>query len=104
MEGRYNASMESVFYTADQASTDSDCVVTFNSKELRVEYLNHDENRVVYSGFDEGGGHYLLNSYVFEVGRATLHMFPDSRFLEGSWVVTGENGVKSKGFWKITIK
>jgi len=104
MEGIYKASMETAFYTSDQASTDFDCIVKFSSSELIIEYINYDENRVTYSGIDQGNGHYILNSYEFESGKATLHMFPDSKILEGSWVVTDDNGVKIKGFWKILIK
>lgn len=91
-----NAKMSVVYNNKDVADEGWPCVVKLSEEEIIVEY--DDEGMVQYKGKNSGNGHFELHAEDVN-GRATLHMFPDSTLLEGSWVEDGE-----RGMWKISLE
>lgn len=88
--------MVSFFY--DAHSEDSPCDVKIDGKNIVVSYI--EEGRpiaVIYKGTEHEPGHYELSNKDVK-GRATLHRFKGSKFLEGWWQ---ENG--TQGMWRITL-
>ena len=82
-------------YHSNDASEDSPCVVKLENNQILVEY--EDEGRVQYKGITNGVGHFELHGVGFQ-GHASLHMFPDSSILEGSWLEEGY-----RGMWRIKL-
>ncbi len=88
-----NSKMSTLYY--DDASDSLPCVVKITDDEILVEY--DDDGLVQYRGPNDGSGHFVLTSEKVD-GRASLHRFPDSKFLEGSWI----EGVY-RGMWRIEL-
>lgn len=90
-----NSRMTILYYTSDVASQNFPCVVKITDEEILVEY--DDDGLVQYRGANDGTGHYVLTAPEVD-GRASLHRFPESELLEGSWV---EGGVR--GMWRVEL-
>ncbi len=90
-----NSQMDILHY--DEGSYEGlPCQVRLSNGEIVIDYLE-DNTRVIYRGIDDGSGHYQLDSPEIN-GRATLHRFPNSEILEGSWIEGGY-----RGMWKIHL-
>lgn len=87
--------MTTLYYDTDVADENYPCVVRISDSSIVVEY--QDDGVVQYQGKDNGTGHFELISDSVN-GRATLHMFPGSSRLEGSWVEDG-----ARGMWRIEL-
>ena len=85
-----NSKMSTVYYDADQADENVPCVVKFDDATILVEY--EDDGIVQYRGKERSPGHFELFSDAVN-GKATLHMFPGSKLLEGSWIEDGARGM-----------
>lgn len=88
------SSMTILFYSKDP-SENYPCEVKIDGNRILVEY--DDDGVVQYEGVSNGEGHFELNGSGFN-GRASLHMFPGSLVLEGSWAEEGY-----RGMWKINL-
>ena len=88
-----NCTMTTLYYSND--ASDDPCVVRIDERGILVEY--ECEGIVQYTGTSNDEGHFELNGVDFD-GHASLHMFPGSSVLEGSWVEEGE-----RGMWKIML-
>ncbi len=89
-----DSKMETIYY--DKAASQVEpCEVRIDDKEIVVTY-QEDGSVVEYRGKNNLDGHFDLQSDLG--GKATLHMFPGSIFLEGNW---GEGS--DRGFWRITL-
>jgi len=88
-----NCRLTILFY--DEPAQEMTCVVKFTDAGIMVEY--EDDGVVQYAGGKKGDGHFELLAPAVH-GRATLHMFPDSTRLEGSWIEDGE-----RGMWRIDL-
>ena len=95
MWGKSKAS--NLYYSKEAADEDYSCAVKITDEEILVEYKDEDGALVQYRGKNNGTGHFELSAPEFD-GKATLHMFPDSQLLEGSWI---EGGVR--GMWRIKL-
>lgn len=82
--------MACLYYSKDMADEQWPCVVRITEDEILLEY--DDDGVVQYIGKNTGNGHFELHSSEAN-GRATLHQFPFSQILEGSWVEDGERGM-----------
>lgn len=89
-----NSKMTLIWYSNDEAS-ELPCEVRIDDLGIMVEY--EDESLVQYRGINSGDGHFELTAPDIK-GHASLHMFPGSNILEGSWV----EGVY-RGMWRITL-
>ena len=92
-----NAKMTSLYYSSELASEDYPCVVRLDENRILVEYLDSNGIRQ-YAGRDYGNGHFQLEGVGFP-GKASLHMFPESVILEGSWVEGSY-----RGMWRIWLE
>lgn len=70
--------------------------VRIDENEILVAYQD-DDGWVEYRGKNSGDGHFLLEAPERQ-GRASLHRFPESEILEGSWQEQGYQGM-----WKIRL-
>lgn len=86
------------YYFGQDAAEHMPCEVRISDEngEIVVSYEG-EEGYTLYSGKENGVGHYELRSENPR-GRASLHQFPDGRILEGFWE---ENGCK--GMWRIEL-
>lgn len=91
-----NSKMSSLYYSDEPSSENYPCVVKLNDDEIIVEY--EDQGVVQYRGKNNGDGHFELSSTDVN-GRASLHMFPNSSILEGSWVEDSY-----RGMWRILLE
>lgn len=91
-----NCKMDTVYYDETSADLSCDCELKFASNKIVVSYKN-DDDYIVYKGESKGYGHYLLTS-PNNNGRASLHMFADSSYLDGYWEEGGDTG-----FWRIEL-
>ncbi|WP_139826127.1 hypothetical protein [Derxia lacustris] len=90
-----NSKMSSLYYSNESASEDYACVVKIDDNEIVVEY--EDDGTRQYRGKNNGDGHFELHSHELH-GKASLHMFPGSSILEGSWVEGSY-----RGMWRIEL-
>lgn len=90
-----NCKMSLLWYSAEASAEQEPCIVKIDDQEILVEY--EDDGLVQYKGKNNGDGHFELNSPDVE-GHASLHMFPNSNVLEGSWVEG-----KRRGMWRIVL-
>jgi hypothetical protein len=80
-----------------EASYEVDVRIDVN--EIVVTYAEEDRStNVVWRGKNNGDGHFELKCPE-QNGHATLHRFPEGKFLEGFWK-EGEY----VGFWRIWLK
>ncbi len=91
-----NSKFETLYYSQDIADTDWACTVRIDDDSILVEYDN--EGLCQYIGKNDGSGHFELHLKDGD-GRATLHRFPDSLVLEGSWVENGQ-----RGMWRVLLE
>jgi len=87
--------MATLYFDADAAEENYPCTVRISESDIVVEY--QDDGVVSYRGINNGTGHFELTADAVE-GRATLHMFPKSTRLEGSWIEDG-----ARGMWRIDL-
>ncbi|ADC71629.1 hypothetical protein TK90_1118 [Thioalkalivibrio sp. K90mix] len=99
MKEIWDGSMDTVYYTSDEATLRAPCKVTIGRDQISVSYDLEGEN-YQYTGTADAPGHFILAlaNRPEETGGATLHRFPNSKLLEGYWE---EGGVK--GFWRIRL-
>lgn len=90
-----NARMDTLYNGCD-ADLQDPCAVRIDGDQIRVEY-EFDGERTVYLGKALAPGHYRLQTEDSR-GHATLHQFPGSLTMEGSWVEEGE-----RGMWRIEL-
>jgi hypothetical protein len=92
-----NCEMTTLFYVGS-AEEKYPCVVKIEESSILVEYVTPTQMTIQYTGKDMGNGHFTLEAPSVN-GSASLHRFPDSQYLEGSWIESGQ-----KGMWKIVLK
>lgn len=91
-----NCEMASLSY--DASIEHFSCEVRIDGKYIVVSYMEKGRaTAVIYKGTEHEPGHYELSNKDVK-GRATLHRFNGSNFLEGWWQ---ENGMQ--GMWRITL-
>lgn len=76
---------------------DKGYIVRLSDDSIEVSY-DDDEGAVCYKGKNNGDGHFNLTAPE-RSGRASLHCFPNSHYLEGYW---DEGG--ARGMWRIFLK
>lgn len=76
---------------------DEGYIVRITDESIEVAY-DDEEGAVCYRGGHTGDGHYHLTAPERD-GRASLHRFPNSHFLEGFW-----HEGESRGMWRIELK
>ena len=91
----YNHCTMTTLYHSEDPSENGSRVVKLDKDRILVEY--EDGGQVQYEGKGNGEGHFELNGVGFH-GRASLHMFPGSSVLEGTWVEEGYHGM-----WRIKV-
>ncbi|VVE71638.1 hypothetical protein PCA31118_03931 [Pandoraea captiosa] len=89
--------MATLFYSGEEASEHYRCTVKIDDERIIVEYEDGYGGTIQYLGENQRNGHFLLTSAQVK-GRASLHRFPDSSILEGSWIEEGE-----RGMWRIEL-
>lgn len=89
-----NAIME--VFKPDDGSYQQPCRVRQDLESIRLEY-EEDGIAYAYVGRARGEGHYELEAEGFQ-GRATLHTFSGSIFLDGAWQEEG-----GYGMWRIRL-
>jgi hypothetical protein len=87
------------FYYDEGADVEIEGEVKIDDSRIVVSYESEDEGYVVYQGIEKGKGHYELRASAVN-GRATLHMFENSSFLEGFWY---EQNDGRRGMWRIKL-
>jgi hypothetical protein len=88
---------EVLYYDAEPAITNEEgYIVRLSDETIEVAY-DDDDGPVCYRGKNNGDGHFSLSAPERD-GKASLHCFPDSAFLEGYWQ---EGGVR--GMWRICL-
>ena len=90
-----NCKMDS-FYYMSAADTGHPCEVRMDDKEIVVSYYSED-GYVQYKGDNDGSGHFSLTADAGD-GKASLHNFKESPYLEGYWIESGQ-----RGMWRITL-
>lgn len=76
---------------------DEGYIVRLTEESIEVAY-DDEEGAVCYRGKNIGDGHYQLTAKERD-GRASLHCFPSSNFMEGYW-----HEGNSRGMWRIELK
>jgi hypothetical protein len=94
-----NCRMDTLWYT-DEADTNEPCEVRIEAGYIEVTYKR--DGGVAYKGSDDGCGHFELHANLYN-GHATLHMFPGSSVLEGSWVEAVPSRAPERGMWRIIL-
>lgn len=90
-----NSKMSLLYYSEESGTEDYPCVVKIDESEILVEY--DDDGIRQYRGKNRGDGHFELHAPDIQ-GKASLHMFPGSSILEGSWVEGSY-----RGMWRIKL-
>ena len=90
------ALMDVLFYDETPAYEGVECEIRLGDGEIVVTYWEED-GVVLYRGREDGEGHYILECPA-KNGKASLHSFPDSRYLEGWWIEEGYRGA-----WRVTL-
>lgn len=93
----HNSRMTTLYYSDEPAKEDYPCVVKIDDNGILVEYEDEDGGIQQYKGQNNKNGHFELNAPDLH-GHASLHMFPDSTILEGSWIEGGY-----RGMWRIEL-
>lgn len=92
-----HSTFDSYFPTKEEMTPDRPCRVQIGGGLIEVTYAEHDGRTVRYSGSEHGEGHFDLAAPEV-AGKATLHRFPGSPFLDGYWCEDG-----GRGMWRITL-
>lgn len=87
--------MTTLYYSDEPASEDFPCVVKIDDNQILIEY--EDDGIVQYCGSNSSDGHLELHAPEVE-GKASLHRFPGSSIVEGSWVEGSY-----RGMWRIKL-
>lgn len=95
------AYMDVIFYDDTPAWEKEECLIDIDGKNIEITCYNEDDSTIIYKGYDEGHGHFVLACQK-EKGGATLHKVPNKNIIEGFWEVT-LNREYNKGFWRITL-
>lgn len=77
---------------------DEGYIVRLSDDVIEVAYDDEEGAAVCYRGNNNGDGHFDLTAPERN-GRASLHCFPNSHFLEGYW----QEG-NARGMWQIHLK
>jgi hypothetical protein len=96
-----NCTADVLFYDETPAYiNDEGYIVRLSDDSIEIAY-DDDEGAVCYRGENNGDGHFNLTS-TERSGRASLHYFPNSHFMEGYW----QEGEKpqTRGMWRIQLK
>lgn len=98
MEIWKNCTADVLYYDERPAYiNDEGYIVRLYDDRIEVAY-DDDEGAVLYQGKNKGDGHFDLAAPERN-GRASLHFFPNSHFMEGYW----QEG-DSRGMWRIHLK
>lgn len=93
-----NCTADILYYDGTPALTnDQGYIVRLSDDLIEIAYDDEDE-AVCYRGKNNGDGHYDLTAAAIS-GRASLHCFPDSHFMEGYWTEGSR-----RGMWRIQLK
>lgn len=93
-----NCTADVLFYEESAAAINDDgYIVRLSDDSIEVAY-DDDEGAVCYRGKNNGDGHFDLTAPERK-GRASLHCFPNSHFMEGYW----QEG-DARGMWRIQLK
>lgn len=93
-----NCTADILFYDGTPTITnDMGYIVRLTDDIIEVAY-DDEEGPVCYRGKNNGDAHYDLEAPE-RIGRASLHCFPGSHFLEGYW----QEG-QCRGMWRIQLK
>lgn len=93
-----NCTADILYYDGTAAVTnDEGYIVRLTDDTIEIAYDDED-GAVCYRGKNNGDGHYDLTASERN-GRASVHCFPGSHFLEGYWK---EGGIQ--GMWRIQLK
>ena len=90
-----HSKMSTLFYSDEPAHEDYPCAVQIDDNQIIIEY--EDGGLRQYRGENVGNGHFELHAPELQ-GKASLHMFPGSSILEGSWLEGG-----FRGMWRIKL-
>jgi hypothetical protein len=89
---------EVYYFDAEPAALEKEkYIVRLSDEIIEVVYDDDDGHPVCYRGINNGDGHFNLLAAECD-GKATLHRFPGSEYLEGYWREGGE-----KGMWRIRL-
>jgi hypothetical protein len=88
-----------VYYSDGRSAiiNDTGYIVRLTDETIEVAY-DDDEGAVCYRGKNKGDGHFELIAPERN-GKASLHCFTDSSFLEGYW-----HEGDGRGMWRILLK
>lgn len=93
-----NCIADILYYDGRAAATnDEGYIVRLSDDSIEIAY-DDDEGAVCYRGKNSGDGHFDLTAPGRD-GRASLHCFPGSHFMEGYW----QEG-DARGMWRIHLK
>jgi hypothetical protein len=88
---------EVLYYEAEPADTyEEKYIVRLSDDAIEVAY-DDDDGPVCYRGKNNGDGHFSLSAPERQ-GKASLHRFPDSEYLEGYWEEGGATGM-----WRLQL-
>lgn len=93
-----NCIADILYYSSDSATMRNEgYIVSLSDNDIKVAY-DDERGAVCYHGKHHGDGHFELTAPERD-GRASLHRFPNSNYMEGYWL---ENNVQ--GMWRIELK
>ncbi len=93
-----NCTADILYYDGTPTDTnDAGYIVRLTDDMIELAY-DDDEGAVCYRGKNNGDGHFDLTA-TERAGRASLHCFPGSHFLEGYW-----QEERCRGMWRIQLK
>lgn len=92
-----NCTADLLFYDATSTTNDEGYIVRLYDDCIEVAY-DDDNGAVCYRGKNNGDGHFAVTAPERN-GSASLHYFPKSHFMEGSW----QEG-HTRGMWRIQLK
>lgn len=93
----WRALMDTVYYDSSEAWEHASSIVNLEDNRITVSYDIGDLN-YRYIGDEIALGHFNLTLEQGD-GRASLHMFPGSKIMEGYWVEDG-----ARGFWRLILQ
>jgi hypothetical protein len=78
---------------------ETECEVNITDEKITLSYFHEEiQGPINYVGEALGDGHYRLECPKVK-GEASLHRFPNGKFLEGYWLEDGYEGM-----WRIELK
>lgn len=96
-----NCTADVLFYEESATTIDDEgYIVRLSNDSIEVAY-DDEEGAVCYKGKNNGDGHFDLTAPERN-GRASLHHFPKSHFMEGYWQ-EGDTP-QTRGMWRIQLK